>query len=122
MNVFISIVIGVIILCILWALGIVQEFLFMIFFPSIIGLISGLIGLFWGNFNGGWDVGVIIGIILYVIYCITRIINPETSITITGYSDNTITKEEDDTNGRARGIAGIVVFIAATIYYLVQNS
>ena len=117
MNVFISIVIGVIILCILWALGIVQEFLFMVFFPSVIGLISGLIGLFWGNFNGGWDVGVIIGVILYVIYCIT-----ETSITITGYSDNTITKEEDDTNGRARGIAGIVVFIAATIYYLVQNS
>ena len=90
-------------------------------FSIVIGLISGLIGLFWGNFNGGWDVGVIIGVILYVIYCITRIIDPETPITITGYSDNTITKEEDDTNGRARGIAGIVVFIAATIYYLVQN-
>ena len=72
---------GFFVLSLLWAIGIIPEFIAMI----VMSLIFGCIGGIFFNWDSGFTIGFFVGLGVYGLYCIVRIINPEIYIDI--YAD-----------------------------------
>ena len=102
---------GFFVLSLLWAIGIIPEFIAMI----VMSLIFGCIGGIFFNWDSGFTIGFFVGLGVYGLYCIVRIINPEIYIDI--YDDGSSKYHSE----RGKGIVGLLVLIGSVIYVLVNR-
>ena len=106
---------GFILLCILWAIGIIPEFFMMIGMCLLFGCIGGFFS--WLSDHGwgaGFNVGMIGGLVIYGICCSTRIVNPE--IRVDFFDDGTTEWHSE----RANGIVGLLVLIGTIIFVILK--
>lgn len=106
---------GFILICILWHIGIIPEFLTMIGICLVACGAGALISWIAAD-NGsiGAKIGIFAGAGLYLIYCISRIIDPEIEIT---YYEN---GSSDTVSSRTSGIIGLIVMVIALIFSFVK--
>ena len=102
---------GIVVLVILAAIGVFQEFFFFLFTTGIGALI--------GHFLGSSNVGAIIGAVLYFVWCLVRIIWPEKNTIINVVGNKTFSEEE---NSARNGWVGIIMLIVFVIVYFVSKS
>ncbi len=106
---------GIMLLAILNEIGLIPEFIGMVALALVSGMISGLVALiFGGRFDSWFNIGILIGLAIFALYCVLRIVNPDTIIEM--YSDGT----HKVLSERWNGIIGLVVLIGVFLFIILR--